>query len=99
MSIKLYTQPNCPFCDLMKSMLDETNFKYETVNIKEDHTALAFMKEQGHKVVPQLYVNNIHINKKTNTQEYTSGELNDIISDVLDQQDWPWRDSGIEHGM
>ena len=99
MSIRLYTQPLCPFCDLMKSMLDETNLKYDTINIKEDPSALAFMKEQGHKVVPQLYVNNIHINKKTNTQEYTSAELHGIIADVLDHQDWPWTDSGIEQGM
>ena len=99
MEIKLYTQPNCPFCDLMKSMLDEKNLKYETINIKENPAALAFMKEQGHRVVPQLYVDDIHINKKTNTQEYTSGELYDIIADVLDQKDWPWADSGIEQGM
>jgi len=99
MIIRLYTQPLCPFCDLMKSMLDETNFKYDIINIKEDPTALAFMKEQGHKVVPQLYVGDVHINKKTNTQEYTSAELHGIIADVLDQQDWLWVDSGIEQGI
>ena len=99
MTILIYTQPNCPFCDLMKSMLDEKNLKYETINIKEDPSALAFMKEQGHKVVPQLYVGDSHINKKSNTQEYTSAELYDIIADVLDQQDWPWQDSGIEQGI
>jgi glutaredoxin len=80
-------------------MLDEKDLKYKTINIKEDRTALAFIKEQGHKVVPQLYVNNIHINKKTNTQEYTSAELYDIIVDVLGQQDWPGQDSGIEQGL
>ena len=99
MNIKLYTQPKCPFCDLMKSMLDEKNVKYETVNIQQDPAALAFMKEQGHRVVPQLYVGDVHINTKSNTQEYTSGELYDIIADVLDQQDWPWADSGIEQGI
>ena len=99
MTILIYTQPNCHFCDLMKSMLDEKNLKYETINIKEDPSALAFMKEQGHKAVPQLYVGDVHINKKSNTQEYTSAELHGIIADVLDQQDWPWADSGIEQGM
>jgi glutaredoxin len=83
----------------MKSMLDEKNIKYEIINIKQDSKALDFMKEQGHRVVPQLYVGEVHINKKTNTQEYTSGELYDIIADVLDQQDWPWSDSGIEQGI
>ena len=97
MAIKLYTQPNCPFCDLMKSMLDETNLKYKTINIKEDSAALAFIKEQGHKVVPQLYVGDVHINKKTNTQEYTSDELYKLITEAMDS--WPWQDSGIEQGM
>jgi len=45
----------------------------------------------------KLYLNDIHINQKSDTREYTSGELNDIISDVMDQQDWPWKDSGVEY--
>lgn len=98
MSIILYTQPNCPFCDIMKEMLDETSLTYYTINIKENSEALQFMKTQGHKTVPQLYFKDIHINKRP-TQEYTSKELYGIIADVMDQQDWPWSDSGIEQGI
>ena len=97
--LRLYTQPNCPFCDLMKEMLDQTSHKYEVVNIREDPGALVWIRDRGHKTVPQLYLNDIHINQKSDTREYTSGELNDIISDVMDQQDWPWSDSGIEQGI
>ena len=97
--LTLYSMKNCPYCELMKSMLDETHHSYEIVDITEDKGSLVWIRDKGHKTVPQLYLNDIHINQKTDTREYTSGELNDIISDVLDQQDWPWRDSGIEHGM
>jgi glutaredoxin-like protein NrdH len=98
MSITLYTQPQCPFCDIMKEMLDETGFTYYTINIKNDAAALNFIKEQGHRTVPQLYANDIHINKKTNTQDYTSEELFKLISEALEQE-WPWQDSGVEQGM
>ena len=83
----------------MKSMLDKTTHEYMVIDVTEDKGALTYIRDNGHKTVPQLYLNDIHINQKTDTREYTSGELNDIISDVLDQQDWPWRDSGIEHEM
>lgn len=95
--IILYTQPNCPFCEYMKAMLDETGFTYYVSNIMDDPKALAFMKTQGHRVVPQLYVNDYHINKK-DTNDYTSEELYSIISEHLDKP-WPWQDSGIEQGI
>lgn len=95
MNIDLFTQPNCPFCDIMKQMLNETGYTYNTINIKENESALKFIKDQGHKTVPQLYVGQVHINKKVNTQDYTSEELRELIQEALDNS-WPWSDSGIE---
>ena len=97
--LKLYSMPNCPYCDLMKSRLDETNFEYTIIEGTKDKGALTYIKDNGHKTVPQVYLNDIHINQKTDTREYTSAELHGIIADVLDHQDWPWSDSGIEQGM
>ena len=98
MSITLYTQPNCPFCEDMKAMLDQTGFTYYTINIKENVEALEFMKTQGHRVVPQLYANKQHINKKENTLDYTSEELYNLITKAMEKE-WPWQDSGIEQGI
>lgn len=98
-SIILYTQPNCSFCDLMKSMLDKTGYTYYTINIQSDPAALAFIKKQGHRTVPQLYVGNSHINKKTNTNEYTAEELGLLVGEAIECKDWPWKDSGIEQGI
>lgn len=86
-SINLYTQPNCPFCDIMKEMLDKTGFTYYTVNIAENAQGKTFLKEAGHKTVPQLYVGDIHINRRK-TQSYTPSQLEKYIRDAMDY-DWP----------
>ncbi len=98
MEVKLYTQPNCGFCDLIKEMLDKVNISYYTIDIKEDEIALAFMKEQGHRTVPQLYANDVHINTNPNTREYTPEELERLIMETT-LTEWPWQDSGIEQGI
>lgn len=101
MSVVLYTLPNCPYCDIMKGLLEQTEFSYSVVNVKEDPSAREFLKQQGHRTAPQLYVNGIHINTK-NTEEYTAEDLTLLISsvDVIteDVVDWPGIDSGIEQG-
>lgn len=96
MAIVLYTQPKCTYCNIMKEKLDRTGFTYYVINIQEDAKALKFMKDQGHRTVPQLYAHDKHINKK-NTQDYTHEELSRLISEAMDS--WPWQDSGIEQGM
>ena len=101
MSIVLYTLPNCPYCVTMKGLLEQTEFSFDVVDVKEDPSAREFLKEQGHRTAPQLYVNGVHINAK-NTEEYTAEELTILIKQVDvstgDVVDWPGIDSGIEQG-
>ena len=95
--LKLYTQPYCMYCDRMKEMLDECKFKYISIDIQSDKSALHFMKERGHTTVPQLYYEGVHINKE-NTYYYTKEQLSALILEAQDAQ-WPWQDSGIEQGI
>lgn len=39
MNIILYTQPDCPPCEITKTFLNEHSIQYETKNIKTDSTA------------------------------------------------------------
>ena len=96
MAITLYTQPRCTYCEMMQSKLDKTGYVYYVINIQEDPKAKEFMKSEGHRTVPQLYVNDNHINKR-NTQDYTSDELYELISQNLNR--WAWQDSGVEQGF
>ena len=57
--ITLYSKPNCPYCEAAKKWLTNHNFEYTTIDVTQDPEALAFLKEKGHKTVPQLYKGNI----------------------------------------
>ncbi len=54
--IRVFSKPDCPFCVKAKAYLTDNGFDFEEVNVLEDAEALAFIKSQGHKKVPQLYV-------------------------------------------
>lgn len=56
--ITLYSKPNCPYCDRAKIWLEKNDIQYKTINVLEDEIALNFIKEQGHKTVPQIYLGN-----------------------------------------
>jgi glutaredoxin 3 len=55
--IKIYTKTTCPYCDQAKQLLEAFGFKYEAINIEQDTDARTWLLEQGHKSVPQLYIN------------------------------------------
>ena len=56
--IKIYTKTTCPYCDQAKQLLEAFGFEYEAVNIEQDAQARTWLLDQGHKSVPQLYINN-----------------------------------------
>lgn len=95
MSLTLFTQPACPFCDLMKTMLDQTGFTYYVVDITQSPDALKFMKDNKHKVVPQLYYENTHVNTNPDTQSYSTRTLFSAISGAMEGK-FPGEDGGIE---
>ena len=54
--ITVYTKPNCSHCDNAKNYLQNNNIIFEIIDVSENDAALNFLKEQGHRTVPQLYV-------------------------------------------
>jgi glutaredoxin len=55
--IKIYSKTTCPFCDQAKQLLETYGFEYEAINIESDTDARAFVLSEGHRSVPQIYVN------------------------------------------
>jgi glutaredoxin-like protein NrdH len=96
--IRLYTQPKCPFCDIMKQKLDAAGLVYTTIDISEDYEAKMFLKDRGHRTVPQLYSGDNHLNEK-DTVDYTIEELREIVAKQTVDEMWAWQDSGVEQGI
>jgi len=67
-NLTLYTQDDCEYCHIMKKKLAEWDYKYREINVSYDLFAKEFMKEKGHRTVPQLYWNNTHLNKVPTTE-------------------------------
>ena len=88
--LTLYTQDNCNYCHLLKKKLAEWDFRYREINISYDLFAKDFMREQGHRTVPQLYWNNTHLNKLPTTEltkEHIISEL-DYENYMGGVEDW-----------
>lgn len=56
--LTLYTSPECSRCHLAKQWLDTHEIRYEVVDVTKNNNALNFIKEQGHRTVPQIYLGN-----------------------------------------
>jgi len=77
-NLTLYTQDNCEYCHIMKKKLADWDYRYREVNVSYDLFAKDFMKQRGHRTVPQLYWNNTHLNKVPTselTKEHVEAEI------------------------
>ena len=89
-SLRLFTKDDCPYCDAMKSKLTNWGINFETINIREDLESKYFLKEKGHRTVPQLYFGDHHVDHG-NTKDFTAEDL------MLGMRGaYPMQDSGVE---
>lgn len=58
--VKIYTKSNCPWCDKLKSWLDEENIAYQEIDIEENREAVEFLQEQELYTVPQVFIDGVH---------------------------------------
>lgn len=54
--ITLYTKPTCSFCVVAKNRLTEWGYEYTEIDVSTNEAGLNFLKEQGHRTVPQIYI-------------------------------------------
>lgn len=59
--IKVYSKPNCQFCDMAKQLLESKGVAYESVDISVDSTARQMLMDAGFRSVPQIYNGTQHI--------------------------------------
>jgi glutaredoxin 3 len=54
--LTVYSKNNCPFCVQAKNLLTLKNIPFTEVKIDEDSTAKEFVLNEGHRTVPQIYL-------------------------------------------
>lgn len=47
MNIKIYSKDGCPYCDKIKTVLDQRNISYEKYNLDQDYTRDEFYTKFG----------------------------------------------------
>ena len=55
--ITLYSKPHCTFCEKAKHWLIKNGIAFEAIDISSDESAREFIMAEGHKTVPQIYLN------------------------------------------
>lgn len=53
--ITIYSKDLCPYCDGAKAYLTKIGQEYEEINVTNDMDKKLWLKEQGHRTVPQIY--------------------------------------------
>ena len=54
--LTVYTRNYCPFCDSAKQYLKDGNIDFVEINAYDDKDAATFLRERGHRTVPQIYL-------------------------------------------
>ena len=88
-SLTLYTQEDCNYCHELKKKLAAWDFKWHEINISYDLFAKDFLKENGHRTVPQLYHGTTHLNK------FPTNEL--TKQNIIDELDYENYIGGVEN--
>jgi glutaredoxin 3 len=54
--LTIYSKTVCPYCVQAKNYLKAKNINFREINIESDEEAREFIKSQGHRTVPQIYM-------------------------------------------
>jgi glutaredoxin len=55
--LTVYSKNHCPFCDRTKALLRKYDVEFEEIKIDESVDAREFVINEGHRTVPQIYLN------------------------------------------
>ena len=67
----IYTQDLCGYCTLAKRLLEQKGHKYKEINISQNESAKRFLKGNGYKTVPQIFVSGIVEDTQIYVGDYT----------------------------
>ena len=79
--LTIYSKNNCPYCTNAKQYLERKNISYREINIEENPEAREFVLSQGHRTMPQIYMDG-KIFVEGGWQGLSKMTVEDIISEI-----------------
>lgn len=55
--LTVYSKTVCPYCVNAKNYLKNNGIEFTEINIEQDPAAREFVMSEGHRTVPQIYLN------------------------------------------
>jgi glutaredoxin len=80
-TLTIYSTPVCSQCRQAKEYLTEVGVPFTDVNLHENSEALLFIRKQGHRSVPQIYLGEQQfVNSWTELRQMSVDEINQKIN-------------------
>lgn len=80
-AVTIYTTEWCPYCDRVKSLLDNKGVSYTEVDVDSEAERLWLTEKTGQKTVPQVFVGERHIGGWDDISSLErAGKLIDVLS-------------------
>ena len=70
MDITVYSKPNCKNCLNAKSLLGSLDLKFLEYDITQDNDARLWLKYNHSEVVPQVFIDDVHVGGLTELKSY-----------------------------
>jgi len=83
--IKLFSKPNCPFCESAKQYLNNLEIEYDTIDITKNPMAHSFIVREGHRTVPQFYQEDklLFEGGYQELVKYSKDQINEMIGEQI----------------
>ena len=83
--IRLFSKPNCPFCESAKQYLDNLEIEYDAIDITKNPMAHSFIVREGHRTVPQFYQddNLLFEGGYQELVKYSKDQINEMIGEPI----------------
>jgi glutaredoxin 3 len=60
--VQIYTTNWCPYCNAVKSLLDEKGVPYEEIDVTSPDLRMAMVERaHGRRTVPQIFIGETHV--------------------------------------
>jgi glutaredoxin len=84
--IKIFSKPNCPFCERAKQYLDNLDIEYNAIDITKNPMDHSFLVREGHRTVPQFYQDDNLLFEGGYNQlvQYSKEQINNMVGEPID---------------